>query len=305
MILIKDTLRTGKKIRVYEVSVIIREENSESWILMKEGMEQAASEMNVNFSFVTLSEDNSVEEQIALIDREISNGVDGIIVAPADYLKMSKYIEEASKKIPIVQIESKVEGKQDIPYISCNNYRLGRTLASEIEIASKKKQRIIVVKNNLSCSSTYERYLGFIDEMMQTDNSISFWQLSDNEDVAYEEAKRLMENDVADVLVTFEPSVLEILGKSKKDILEESQEELNFAVHGVGSTNKIISYLEEGVVNSTAMQNEFSMGYLGIKTLVDMLKGNKVESNEIYSTIINGKNMYSKENQRLLFPFIK
>lgn len=305
LVLINDTIRAGKQVEIYDISVIVRGENSESWMIMKEGMEQASSEMNVNFSFITLSEDNSVEEQISLIDREINNGVDGIIVAPVDYREMAKYIEEASKKIPIVQIESKVESKMDIPYISCDNYRLGKTLASAITLESKNKQRIIVVKNNIDCSSTYERYLGFIDEMMKTENSISFWQLSSNEDAAYEEAKRLMENNVVDVLVTFEPSVLEVLGKSKKDINSERQEELNIAVHGAGSTNKIISYLEEGIVNSTAMQNEFSVGYLGVKTLVDLLKGNQVESSEIYSTVINGKNMYSKENQRLLFPFIK
>ena len=305
LVLINDTIRAGKQVEIYDISVIVRGENSESWMIMKEGMEQASSEMNVNFSFITLSDDNSVEEQIRLIDREISNGVDGIIVAPVDYRAMAKYIEEDSKKIPIVQIESKVESKMDIPYISCDNYRLGKTLASEITMESNKKQRIIVVKNNIDCSSIYERYLGFIDEMMKTENSISFWQLSSNEDVAYEEAKRLMENNVVDVLVTFEPSVLEVLGKSKKDIRSERQEELNIAVHGAGSTNKIISYLEEGIVNSTAMQNEFSVGYLGVKTIVDLLKGNQVESSEIYSTVINGKNMYSNENQRLLFPFIK
>lgn len=305
LVLINDTIRAGKQVEIYDISVIVRGENSESWMIMKEGMEQASSEMNVNFSFITLSDDNSVEEQIRLIDREISNGVDGIIVAPVDYRAMAKYIEEDSKKIPIVQIESKVESKMDIPYISCDNYRLGKTLASEITLESKKKQRIIVVKNNIDCSSIYERYLGFIDEMMKTENSISFWQLSSNEDVAYEEAKRLMENNVVDVLVTFEPSVLEVLGKSKKDIISERQEELNIAVHGAGSTNKIISYLEEGIVNSTAMQNEFSVGYLGVKTIVDLLRGNQVESSEIYSTVINGKNMYSNENQRLLFPFIK
>lgn len=305
LVLISDTIKTGKKVEIYDISVIVRGKNSESWMIMREGMEQASSEMNVNFSFITLSEDNSVEEQKGLIDREINNGVDGIIVAPADYRSMKKYLEEASKKIPIVQIESKVESKMDIPYISCDNYRLGKTLASEITTKSKEKQRIIVVKNNIDCSSIYERYLGFIDEMMKTENTVSFWQLSNNEEEAYEEAKRLMENNVMDVLVTFEPSILEVLGKSKKDISSERQEELKIAVHGAGSTNKIISYLEEGVINSTAMQNEFSVGYLGVKTLVDLLKGNPVESSEIYSTIINGNNMYSKENQRLLFPFIK
>lgn len=303
--LIGDTISHGEDLEIYDISVIVRGENSESWMIMREGMEQAALEMNVNISFITLSEDNGMEEQMSLIDREIKNGVDGIIVAPADYINMAKYLEGVFQNIPLVQIESKVKTDMNIPYISCDNYRMGRSLATEIITSSKERQRIIVVKNNIDCSSTYERYLGFIDEMMKTDNSMSFWELSHTEEEAYEEARRLMENNVADVIVTFEPYILEILGKSKKSLREVGKEEIKVAVHGAGSTNKIIAYLEEGNVNSTAIQNEFNVGYLGVKTIVDLLKGNRVESNEIYSTVIKGDNMYSKENQRILFPFIK
>ncbi len=305
LILIKDTVETGKSVDVYEVSVIIRGKNSESWMIMKQGMEQAASEMNVNLTFITLSEENSIEEQKNLIYREIKNGVDGIMIAPVDYVEMIEYIEEVSKNIPIVQVESKVNTDEDIPYISCDNYRLGQSLADEVIRASKEKQRIIVVKNNIDCSSIYERYLGFLDTIMKTDNSLSFWQLSNDEQTAYDEAKRLMENNVVDVVVTFEASVLETLGQGKKDLNFMGENPLNIAVYGAGTTKKITSFLEEGIVNATAIQNEFNVGYLGIKTLVDLLQGNDVESDKIYSTVINGENMYSKENQRLLFPFIK
>lgn len=305
LILIKGALETGESVEVYDVSVIIRGKNSESWMIMKQGMEQAASEINVNLTLITLSEENSIEEQKSLIEREIKNGADGIMISPVDYANMTKYIEEVSKKIPIVQIESKVNTDKDIPYISCDNYRLGQSLADEVIRSAKEKQRIIVVKNNIDCSSIYERYLGFLDTIMKTDNSLSFWQLSTDEQVAYNEAKRIMKNNVVDVVVTFEASVLETLAQCKKDINSEEEESLNIAVYGAGTTKKITSFLEEGIVNSTAMQNEFSVGYLGVKTIVDLIQGNKVESSKIYSTVINSENIYSKENQRLLFPFIK
>lgn len=76
LLLLSNTLFTRKKTDVLNISVIVRGENSESWNIMKEGMEQAASEMKVNLNFLTLSKENSVEEQKKLIDREISGKVD-------------------------------------------------------------------------------------------------------------------------------------------------------------------------------------------------------------------------------------
>ena len=47
------------------------------------------------------------------------------------------------------------------------------------------------------------------------------------------------------------------------------------------------------------------MGYLGIKVAVDSINGKKVEKNiDTGSKIITKENMYSQENQKLLFPFV-
>ena len=99
---------------------------------MKQGIDQAASEMNVNISFVTLSEDNSVVEQTELIAREIKNKADAIIISPVDYEKMAEPIENAMKKVPVILIESTVKSEQVLSSISCDNYKLGVSLAEEM-----------------------------------------------------------------------------------------------------------------------------------------------------------------------------
>ena len=81
--------------KVYRISVIIRGKNSESWMITKEGIDQAALDMNVYISFITLSEENNLEEQEKLIKREIDDGVDALIIAPVDSEKMSNAIKSA------------------------------------------------------------------------------------------------------------------------------------------------------------------------------------------------------------------
>ena len=97
--------------------------------------------------------------------------------------------------------------------------------------------------------------------------------------------------------------MLESVGQAKKDMSTANNQYSNIQIYGTGSTSKIISFLEEKVVNATAMQNEFNVGYIGVKTAVSMINKKKIDDSVIYSTVVNSDNMYSNENQRLLFPF--
>ena len=48
------------------------------------------------------------------------------------------------------------------------------------------------------------------------------------------------------------------------------------------------------------------MGYMSVKAAVDSLVGRRVERNtDVDFSVITLDNMYSPENQRLLFPFAK
>lgn len=304
LLLLSNTLFTRKKTDVLNISVIVRGENSESWNIMKEGMEQAASEMKVNLNFLTLSKENSVEEQKKLIDREISGKVDGILISPVDSKAMTEKLEAASGVMPIVMVESAIDTKKNLQYISCDNYSLGTSLAEEV-IKNEGKTDIVLVKNNLQISSIYERYTGFIDAIMETDLNLNFWEISKGKSNLSEEIKNLIENSKGKVIVTFDTSILENIGKIKKELQEESGVIYPVSLYGTGTSNKVISYLEEGIVRATAVQNDFNVGYLGVKTVVDSINGKEIEKTTIHSTVVNSENMYSKENQPLLFPLVK
>ena len=86
-------------------------------MITKEGIDQAALDMNVDISFITLSEENNLEEQEKLIKREIDDGVDALIIAPVDSEKMSNAIKSAKEKVPVVLIDSTIQGMKQIPYV--------------------------------------------------------------------------------------------------------------------------------------------------------------------------------------------
>lgn len=306
LLFLNNTLWHEKDIRIYNISIITRGRNSESLMIMRQGIEQAASEMNVNVSFVTLSEDNSIDEQKELIEREIKNKADAIIISPADYEKMSEPIESARKKIPIILFDSTIKSEHAQPSISCDNYKLGSSLGEELIKNGDMNKNILIIKNNLECSSVKERYNGFMSVMNRTDNKCTFWDFSeDKQTTYYNQAKSLLENNNIDVVVTFDAGLLENVSQAKKDVMGINKEKASIEIYGTGSTSKILSFLEDKVISATAIQNEFNVGYLSIKSAVYKINKKDMPNNIISSTVINTKNMYSEENQRLLFPFVR
>nr|WP_286172835.1 substrate-binding domain-containing protein [Caproiciproducens sp. MSJ-32] len=287
------------KVRVYKVSVIVRGKSSEVWRIVKNGMEQAASDLNVNISFITLLEDNNVEEQKELIKREIMNGTDGILISPADYNSLSKIIEDFRKEIPIVLFESNIETKEKFTYISCDNYELGKKLANEVIRNGNTRSKIKILRSGFNISSEKEKYEGFIDEISLSKNTYEFIDLPKDEAEIYKSISEILKKEDTKVVVAFEPNILEIAGKLKKEYRAET------AFYGIGSTSLIISLMEEKIINAIAMQNEFNLGYLGIKAMVSEIENEKINESKITSTTINTYNMYSEENQKILFPIIR
>ena len=305
LLLLKES--ESKKIIVYDVAVITRGRNSDIWTRMKAGMEQASSEMNINLRFIYLLEENSVTEQKDILEREMNRGTDAIIISPADYTELSTLIENINKKIPIVLFESKIDTKQAIPYISCDNYKLGKNLGEELIKNGNTRSNIAVVKSDVSYSSIEERYVGFIEEISSSKNSYELIEMPLDDSKLYNQIKVLMEEDKFDVIVAFDTNALEAIGKAKKYVLNNSEiKNNNIDLYGTGCTSTIISLIEENIIKSISMQNEFNVGYLSVKDAVLKIQGKKIEKTvDIISTVINRKNMYSKENQKMLFPIIR
>jgi ribose transport system substrate-binding protein len=76
-------------------------------------------------------------------------------------------------------------------------------------------------------------------------------------------------------------------------------------VIGFDSTHEEIDYLDEDVIQATIVQNPYSMGYLGVKSALEVLGKKAVPKYvDTGSKVIDKNNMYTPENQKLLFPFV-
>ena len=73
---------------------------------------------------------------------------------------------------------------------------------------------------------------------------------------------------------------------------------------GIDSSQEGITMMEQGIFKGFVIQKPFKMGYLGVKDTVEMLKGEKVlRKINAGSELVTPENMYTAENEKLLFPF--
>ena len=287
--------------RVYNISVIVRGKNSESWDSVKQGCDQAASEMNVELSFITLSEENNSVEQAALLNRELEGGADAAIIAAADSEKLVPAVEQTAAKIPVICIESPVDSSRISSYISADNYEMGAQLGREIIASGNARKRIAVIESSWQCENVRERMDGLINALGPLGNEMIYWQVPDNSMQASQMIAEQLEKGKTDVVITLDVTALELAAQAISGSYTESVK-----LFGIGSTGRVASFIEQGTISATIVQNDFGIGYLGVKSAVDAIEARPVASAfEVEHRLINIKNMYDTENQRLLFPFIR
>jgi len=64
-------LGVNKEEKKYSVSVIVNDSNNDRWIAMREGLEQAAKDDDIQLNYVSTGVFASEDEEKALIEREV------------------------------------------------------------------------------------------------------------------------------------------------------------------------------------------------------------------------------------------
>jgi ribose transport system substrate-binding protein len=75
---------------------------------------------------------------------------------------------------------------------------------------------------------------------------------------------------------------------------------------GFDNSSSEVQLLENEIMLGTVIQKPFTMGYLAVKTALEVVSGHKVDPvMDTGSEFITKENMYTSENEKLMFPFIE
>ncbi|NLK37907.1 MAG: substrate-binding domain-containing protein [Epulopiscium sp.] len=283
-----------------KISVISRDTTGDTMETLRQGMEQAASDMRAEISFITLSKRNDAQEQIRLIQREVLNGTDAILLSAADSEELSYIAEEVSKEIPIYTVESPVASDKVPQSAESKDWSMGRLLGENLIYRGVFGKKILILESSMRCHNIVEREKGLLDAITGGRGEIITAAIGKTEDFKAE---------LTEVVQIYEPDIVVALEPYTLNAAAEALQEKKYGspkLYGICTTSKTSQYMEEGLIEGIVVQNDFNAGYLSVYQVMKALKKTDATiDGEIEFALIHSYNMYSSQNQRLLFPFVR
>ena len=108
------------------MSVIAREADGSAWATARQGMEQAAADLNVELRFLYPGQSDSAQEQEQLLRREVESGASAILLFPADREALAQEVRAASSRAALVTLETDMADTAG--YVGVDNAALGEAL---------------------------------------------------------------------------------------------------------------------------------------------------------------------------------
>lgn len=305
IVLLNEIVIIGEKNKIYNITIITESEINEGSITLKAGADKAAEETNVDIRFISLSKEDFIEEQNELLLNENNEETDAILIAPIGYRSLKDTIEKVNKNIPVILLQTRYENDYKINCVVFDNYNIGIDIGNEVLSLDCDKKKVAIVTNELNSDLVEERCNG-ITSILKGNVSYDIVQFKKDKYITYyDQAKQLISSNEANIIVAFDTETLESISQAKSDLLKTNTEVSNIKIYGSGNTRKIISFLDQNIINGIALENQFNIGYLGVKNALNFIRNHKFQEDVISSKIITRDNMYSIENQRLLFLFIR
>lgn len=292
------------------VAVIPKGTIHEFWKTVHAGAEMAGREMGVDILWKGSLKEDDREAQISVVENIMTRRVDGIVLAPLDDVALRRPVDEAMQSdIPVVIFDSGLQGDNYVSYVATDNFKAGQLAGEHMAKLLGGKGKVVVLRYSEGSDSTTKREDGFLDGI-QAIEGIEIVSSNQYAGVTTASALKVAENllsrfsradgglEIDGIFCATEPTTLGILRA-----LQETGYAGKIKFVGFDSSEKMIAALRAGELDGFVVQNPMRIGYLGVKTLVEHLRGEHVARRiDTGSTLITKENLDQPEIRDLLNP---
>ncbi|WP_438348110.1 substrate-binding domain-containing protein [Paenibacillus sp. FA6] len=299
--LLSDATREGRSVTVILKSLNIRHD---FWQAVDKGAEAAAKEMGINLNIEGPLSEGDSDTQFRILEAAIERKPEAIVIAPIIDDRMRKALARASAEgIKVVIINMSPDMKPSPVVVTSDHVEAGR-LAAQTSIEEASGQPVIaIISNHANSIVSAERLMGIQRALVGYEESLrGVYYADSSEDRAYEIVKQLLLSEVPfNTFIALNESASQGVAR----VLKEQNRVDDINLIGFDSTSDEVPLLESRIMKASIVQKPFNMGYLGVKTALKLMDGDPTDPIiYIESNVIAKGNMYTTENQKLLFPFI-
>lgn len=280
-----------------------KDDSIDFWTFLLEGAKMAAEEYDAELTILAPPSEDDYEAQIRYIDQAVALEPDAIILSPTSANKITEAANRiVTAGIRLVLVDSELDQNLQSVVVETDNLAAGREMGEYIFKRLPENPVIGVVAHVESSSTAIERLDGFKEGLGDKATHIVGTVYCDSN---YDKAYRLTEE-----LVRENPGINVLVGLNEYSAVGAARAVKDLGLMGdilmVGFDSSIeeVHMLEEGIFDAIVVQKPFNMGYLGVEKTVELLRGQTLpEVVDSGFALITKENMYTEENQKLLFPF--
>lgn len=291
-----------------KIAVVPKGTTHEFWKSVHAGAVKAARELDVDIVWKGPLKEDDLKAQIDVVGSFVAQRVSGIVVAPLNDSALRAPVKAARQaKIPVVVVDSDLDGDDHVSFVATDNRAAGRLAAEGLAKGLGEKGNVIVLRYQEGSASTHNREAGFLE-------GLRAWQgihvVSDNQyggattESAYQKAESLLLAHKAasgSVDAVFAPNESTTFGMLQA--LKKSSANKKVKLYGFDASAKLVTALEEGDIDGLVVQDPFAMGYVGVKTIVDHLRGKPVEKRiDTGARLVDKKSLDDPAVRELLTP---
>jgi ribose transport system substrate-binding protein len=292
------------------IAVVPKGTSHAFWQSIHAGAAKAGKELGVTIVWRGPLREDERESQISEVERFVTSGVSGIVLAPLDEVALAQPVADAKRNgIPVVVIDSGLKGNDYVSFVATDNRLAGRLAADHLATLLHDRGRIVLLRYAEGSESTIQREEGFLEAVRAHAGlqivSANQYGGADVEG-AYKKSEALLSglkrsDGSLDVDGIFTPNESTTLAMMR--VLADNGWAGKVRFIGFDASDTLLTGLRDGQLDAIVVQDPVRMGYEGVKTLVAHIRGQRVDARiDTGVRLVARDHMDDPDVHELLYP---
>lgn len=262
------------------IALVMKSLANEFFVTMAEGAKSHQASSGGAYTLIVngIRNESDLAQQVALVEQMMAQGVDAIVIAPADSRALVPVLAKALRqKIVVVNIDNKLDDATlaqagiDVPFVGPDNRAGAKAVGLALVPRLAKGSKVAILEGIPTAFNAQQRRLGFEDAMREAGLTV----------VAVQSAhwEQDQANTIAAALLRAHPDLAAILASNDNMALgaaaavRQAGRGGKVAVAGFDNIAAAQQLLKEGRLAATADQHGDKLAVYGIEYALSILKG--------------------------------
>ena len=291
------------------IAVIPKGTTHEFWKMGEAGAKKAGNELGIDIIWKGPQKESDRAGQIKVVENFITQGVDGIALAPLDDKALVRSVTEAKNAgIKVAVWDSGLDesaGDAVISSVMTNNFAAGQDCGKRLAMLMNGSGKVLMLRHAVNHDSTTKREEGFLDGIKKAAPGIELLSIDQRGGVSIDEAMKVSEsllNQFGDqVDGVFTPNESTTQGMLRA--LDQAGLAGKFPFVGFDTNEALLQGLKDKKISALAVQDPFQMGYTAVRNIFNSIQQKPFEANvDTGAVLLDLENIDTEEIQKIINP---